>query len=48
MAARTAQERGVKVRAHLANREAILLALEALPHARKGWHAAQDQPAETD
>ena len=26
----------------------ILLALEALPHARKGWHAGQDQPAETE
>jgi len=23
-------------------------ALEAFPHARRGWHAGQDQPAETE
>ena len=26
----------------------LLPALEALPHARKGWHAAQEQPTEIE
>jgi alkylhydroperoxidase/carboxymuconolactone decarboxylase family protein YurZ len=26
----------------------LLLALEAFPHARRGWHAAQEQPTETE
>jgi alkylhydroperoxidase/carboxymuconolactone decarboxylase family protein YurZ len=26
----------------------LVPALEAFPHARRGWHAGQDQPAETE
>ena len=26
----------------------LVPALEAFPHARRGWHAAQDQPTETE